>query len=341
MTDSSSTADAPPIFTSPMPPTKSFIVTWLLALLVGGLGIDRFYLGKAGTGLLKLFTLGGLGVWTLVDLIIVLAGAQRDKAGQPLSGYDGNRTIAWIVSGVVVILAVVLSATSGARPVEPASAPAVAAPTAEEMPPAEETPAAVEGSATPQEQPTAPTAQNWADDRYGTFAPITQTGASDSILMLPAGVSAALVTAVHDGQSNFSLSVLDASNQPTGDLLVNTIGAYTGTTVYGFNAFGEGTSLQITADGSWTITISPVSAAPLLAGSGTGDAVFLYDGGAGTLALTHAGSSNFAVIQETGDAFDFGLLVNEIGAYTGTVPLSAGPAAISVRADGAWTALAG
>ena len=44
--------------------------------------------------------------------------------------------------------------------------------------------------------------------------------------------------------------------------------------------------------------------------------------------------------EETGKAFNFGLLVNEIGAYTGTVPLSAGPSVITVSADGNWTFLA-
>ncbi|WP_237686361.1 Ltp family lipoprotein [Arthrobacter jiangjiafuii] len=88
---------------------KSFVVTWLLALLLGGLGIDRFYLGKIGTGVLKLLTFGGFGIWTLVDLIITLTGNQKDKNGQPLAGYQENKKIAWIVTAVVWILNVVVS----------------------------------------------------------------------------------------------------------------------------------------------------------------------------------------------------------------------------------------
>ncbi|GAA4189214.1 hypothetical protein GCM10022288_16650 [Gryllotalpicola kribbensis] len=96
-------------------PGKSFLATWILALLLGGLGVDRFYLGKVGTGILKLVTLGGLGVWSLIDLIITLAGAQRDKLGRPLAGAENRntRTMAWIVSAAVVVLGIVLGAVAG------------------------------------------------------------------------------------------------------------------------------------------------------------------------------------------------------------------------------------
>ena len=68
-------------------PQKSFVVTWLLSLLLGTFGIDRFYLGKIGTGILKLITLGGFGLWTLIDLIITIVGALlgRGATGRPSS----------------------------------------------------------------------------------------------------------------------------------------------------------------------------------------------------------------------------------------------------------------
>ncbi|WP_255432337.1 TM2 domain-containing protein [Cellulomonas sp. SLBN-39] len=313
------------------------MVTWLFAWFLGYLGVDRFYLGKVGTGLLKLVTCGGAGIWFLVDLVLVLAGAQRDKAGRPLAGYDEHKKVAWIVTGVAVALGAVFGGTAGALQgdvdavVEQPAANAPADPTPEEV--VEEEPAEEE----PAEEPETPTVQAWADETFGAFEPATTTGSGDSVVPLPSGASVGIVTASHEGQANFAVNVLDAANQSTGELLVNTIGAYSGTTVFGLRALGEGVTLQVTADGPWSITVSPVSAAAPLAASGSGDAVMLYEGGAATLTATHAGDGNFAVVEDTGAMLEFGLLVNEIGAYEGTVPMSAGPSVLSVTANGAWT----
>lgn len=105
--------------------TKSFVATWLLSWLLGGLGIDRFYLGKIGTGVLKLITLGGFGIWYFIDLILTLAGVQKDKSGYRLQGYDENKKIAWIVTAACIVLGMIFGGVSQALSpsVQPESAP--------------------------------------------------------------------------------------------------------------------------------------------------------------------------------------------------------------------------
>lgn len=98
---------------APMQPPKDFVVAWLLALFLGFLGVDRFYRGFVGLGLLKLVTCGGAGIWTLVDLALLLFTGGRDKTGQRLAGYDKSKKIAWIVTPIVLILGMIFSAVSG------------------------------------------------------------------------------------------------------------------------------------------------------------------------------------------------------------------------------------
>jgi len=64
--------------------SKSWLAALLLSIFLGGLGVDRFYLGKIGTGILKLITGGGLGIWWLIDLILIASGSMKDAQGRPL-----------------------------------------------------------------------------------------------------------------------------------------------------------------------------------------------------------------------------------------------------------------
>ena len=64
---------------------KEWMVTLIVAILVGGLGIDRFYAGSIRLGVLKLVSLGGLGLWWLVDLIMLVTGNYKDGNGNPIA----------------------------------------------------------------------------------------------------------------------------------------------------------------------------------------------------------------------------------------------------------------
>jgi TM2 domain-containing membrane protein YozV len=55
-----------------------------LYFFLGGLGIHRFYVGKAGTGILMILTLGGLGIWIIIDLVMILTGGFKDSEGKDL-----------------------------------------------------------------------------------------------------------------------------------------------------------------------------------------------------------------------------------------------------------------
>lgn len=60
---------------------KRILPAFLLCFLLGVFGAHRFYVGKIGTGILMLVTLGGLGIWALVDLIMIIVGRFRDADG--------------------------------------------------------------------------------------------------------------------------------------------------------------------------------------------------------------------------------------------------------------------
>lgn len=64
---------------------KKILPAFLLCFLFGTLGIHRFYVGKVGTGVLQILTIGGLGFWTLFDLIMIIIGKFTDKQGNTLT----------------------------------------------------------------------------------------------------------------------------------------------------------------------------------------------------------------------------------------------------------------
>ena len=70
----------PGIFSS-----KSYVTALLLSFFFGVFGVDRFYLGHVGVGLGKLFTFGGLGIWALIDFILIATKNVKDNQGIPLA----------------------------------------------------------------------------------------------------------------------------------------------------------------------------------------------------------------------------------------------------------------
>ena len=61
---------------------RGFVPTILLCFFLGPFGAHRFYAGKIGTGILMLLTFGGLGIWSLIDFIMIVCSAFRDADGR-------------------------------------------------------------------------------------------------------------------------------------------------------------------------------------------------------------------------------------------------------------------
>lgn len=69
---------------------RSYILTLLLSLFLGWLGIHRFYTGYIWIGLIQLVTAGGFGIWQLIDVIAIIFNNYQDSDGQDLEGYNAG-----------------------------------------------------------------------------------------------------------------------------------------------------------------------------------------------------------------------------------------------------------
>ena len=124
-------------------------------------------------------------------------------------------------------------------------------------------------------------------------------------------------------------------------LLVNEIGAYSGEHLINMNSGSFTTTFEVTADASWTLSISDLNSAKRVAGksaSGKGDSVLYVPGSFSKVSLKNVGSGNFAIYAwpKKPSPFTFPLLVNEIGSYKGTKKVKM-PGVIYVISSGDWT----
>lgn len=306
-------------------PQKSFLTTWLLSLLLGGLGVDRFYLGKIGTGIAKLLTLGGLGVWSLVDLIITLAGKQTDKNRQPLAGYLQHKVLAIVVSAVLVVGGMIIGAVSGAvaaLALQSAATPPIisAAPVTGET-------AAPANAA---ESPAASAEATAGEDRPRVEAQ-SFTGTGDDVKTVDLQGMPALVTFTCKACSGNT--VLGTNGAEI--MLVNTIGGYTGSHLVDTSTGSPTTEFSISADAAWTLKVEDLDAVPTAAGkaNGHGDGVIYWDAPSDRAAITNKGEGQF-LVEGFGTEIPE-LPVDEEGNYSGTVQLT--PGFVQVKSEGDWT----
>ena len=93
------------------PGQRHYLAAFFISFMWGVFGVDRMYLGKYGTGILKLLSAGGFGVWVVVDLYLIMRGSMRDRWGRELIGVNQYKKFTHltvllfaVAMGVIVLL---------------------------------------------------------------------------------------------------------------------------------------------------------------------------------------------------------------------------------------------
>lgn len=97
-----------------IPRQRHFLAVFFISYFWGVFGVDRMYLGKWGTGILKLITAGGFGLWIIIDLFLIMNGSMLDKQGREMLQHAEYRSFAYkttlIFAAVTALIVILLGA---------------------------------------------------------------------------------------------------------------------------------------------------------------------------------------------------------------------------------------
>lgn len=258
---------------------KSYRTLWLLSVLLGAFGADRFYLGKMGTAWAKLVTVGGVGFWWLADVIVVLTGNATDSQGRAVTGDAEERRHSFLGTAFFVIAGITLASATTVTAYKSSTTP-TADPQADPAP-----------TATTTQDPRTDAMREWAKDEYGSFRSFVESGHGDATIQLPNDVSAGIIQATHDGTQPFLLSVAGIGDTGRATLITGQ-GAVAATEVFGASGgVSRADSINLTADGDWKLEFRPMDSARVFTGRSEqrSDGVLLTDGAYDSAALKYDG----------------------------------------------------